>query len=216
MGSRAATARDSERHEHHIRRGRDRMLSASSLLRVCWCTANLSGVHTHTSLLDTLPRRRRNPVLSRSYNRINEDSVELNRSCFCFPLLPCGCETCDLVTKQHLDTCPFAPCCCGKVEAQFVPYTESCYILYCIPLSCCYDICAKPCCGEMVACAPCYCEDYSSRLCCIHCCSVPFRFGFRNSENFVNILNQQIRKVNGLPVKGGGGTPPTPEPIERD
>ena len=62
----------------------------------------------------------------RDYNRINEDSIETNRTCYqCFT-----CDTFDSVHKTYLDMNPFKPTCFGLCKPQFTSYKDSMYFLY--------------------------------------------------------------------------------------
>ena len=154
----------------------------------------------------------------RDYNRINEDSIETNRTCYqC-----CTCDTFDSVHKTYLDMNPFKPTCFGMIKPQFTSYHDSCFLLYCIPMSCCWDMCCKPCYGELVTVAPCYC-DCCPHTVCVRCCSQPFMCGTQDSKAFTEKLMASVEAMNapgahesGVDIKGVGAPSAADHKIARD
>ena len=135
----------------------------------------------------------------RDYNRINEDSIETNRTCYqCFT-----CDTFDSVHKTYLDMNPFKPTCFGLCKPQFTSYKDSMYCLYCIPCACYWDCCYKPCYGELVTVAPYYCDCCPYTLC-IRCCSFPYMIGTKDSQSFTEKLMAQVQAMNAPGAHTGG------------
>jgi len=94
-----------------------------------------------------------------------------------------------------MDVPPLAPNCGGYIHPLLSSYKESCYFLGVIPCHCLYDSCFKPCFGETVCHAPCYCPAIGCEMLCQRCCSIPLIAGVTNSENFKEIITAQMRKV---------------------
>ena len=129
--------------------------------------------------------------------------METNRACY----LCCCCDSVDCVSKSYLDTYPFTPNCLGYVQPQFHSYKDSCYFLYFIPCSCMWDLFCKPCCGELVTIAPCYC-DCCPYTCCIRFCSFTFLVGTGDSRMFTLNLMNQIKACNSAGAHEGAPSAP--------
>lgn len=117
---------------------------------------------------------------ARTYTWIMDSRVEENMGCFvCFAPHRCACCTAmDIAGIQYYDREPFAAGCCGNCQSGFGTQEDFLYMAYCIPVSCCYNMCCRCCYGDFVGRTPCRndhgmftcmsrCGCWSPVLCCL-------------------------------------------------
>lgn len=86
----------------------------------------------------------------RGYIVIGDTFTEQNAPTSC-----CCCCQRDNVYKHYYDGPLYKPSCCGHCNGGFATEEDVTYCCFCIPCSCIYNYCEKPCWGGFVARLPC-------------------------------------------------------------